>query len=380
MSLPHNEQELGQSLRSKKKRSAVFIVIAASIAVHVLAGLGLAAVKIIEVLQPEPEFEAPPVVAVKPPPPPPPPPPTTKRAQRSLPRPQPLLAQNPQNMNVPAIEMNDSNLTIGGGRGFGGGLGALGGGVADSIRITSFGFDQALEGTLTGVLYDLKRNKSGKGFDAVKEAGDNMKHKTNYGAKIISDFSRSFNLSKFDRNFSKSSKSLYASYFIIPSQTAKVAPKSFSAEKEIQPELIAAGYTGTYKPQESGRFRLVGKADDVLLVRVNGKLVLDGSWAAGQYSNWRPSAKAKRANEETQPKHFGLSQPRVVGDWFDLQAGVATEIDVVIAEIPGGWFGAYLLIEKEGENKLKVFSTRPLSAQDKAFLRKTHKNTAQFLD
>ncbi len=141
MSTPHNEQDLGKPLRNKKKRSAVFIVIVASIAVHVLGGLGLAAVKIIEVLQPEPEFEAPPVVEVKPPPPPPPPPPTTKRSQRSLPRPQPLAVKNAQNTNVPAIEMNDANLTVGGGRGFGGGLGQLGGAVADSLRISFFGVE-----------------------------------------------------------------------------------------------------------------------------------------------------------------------------------------------------------------------------------------------
>jgi len=116
-------------------------VIIASIAVHILALGGLAAIKIIEVLQPEPEFEAPPIVENKPPPPPPPPPPTTKRAQRSLPRPQPLAARNPQNMSVPAIEISNSDLSIGGGRGFGGGLGSLGGAVADSLRISFFGME-----------------------------------------------------------------------------------------------------------------------------------------------------------------------------------------------------------------------------------------------
>jgi len=156
MSTPHNDQQLGKPLRSKKKRSAVFIVIVASIAVHVLAGLGLAAVKIIEVLQSEPEFEAPPVVEMKPPPPPPPPPPTTKRSQRSLPRPQPLAVKNAQNTNVPAIEMNDANLTVGGGRGFGGGLGQLGGAVADSLRISFFGMEST--GGHVAVLFDCSRS------------------------------------------------------------------------------------------------------------------------------------------------------------------------------------------------------------------------------
>ena len=57
MTVPHNSQNLGKSLPVKKKRSAIFTVIIASIAVHVVGLGGLAAIKIIEVLQPEPEFE-----------------------------------------------------------------------------------------------------------------------------------------------------------------------------------------------------------------------------------------------------------------------------------------------------------------------------------
>lgn len=139
MSTPHNDQELGKPLRNKKKRSAVFIVIIVSIAVHVLGLGGLAAIKIIEVLQSAPEFEAPPVQAIVTPPPPPPPPPTTKRTQRSLPRPQPLAAVNPQNMSVPSINMQDSDLSLSGGRGMGGGLGELGGGMLDRVDFSFFG-------------------------------------------------------------------------------------------------------------------------------------------------------------------------------------------------------------------------------------------------
>ena len=197
MSTPHNEQELGKSLRSKKKRSAVFIVIAVSIVVHVLALGGLAAIKIIEVLQPEPEFEAPPVVATKPPPPPPPPPPTTKLAQRSMPRPQPLAVKNAQNTSVPAIEINNANLTVGGGRGFGGGLGALGGAVADSIRISSFGFDQAMEGTLEGTLYDFKQDTKKKSL--LKDSTD----KGTYASGILKSFTDNFRRDALDRKFFK---------------------------------------------------------------------------------------------------------------------------------------------------------------------------------
>lgn len=155
--LPHNQNQLGEARRSPKKRSAVFIVVVASVAVHVL-GLGIfGVIKIVETISTPPEFEAPPVVEMAPPPPPPPPPPTTKRSQKSLPRPQPLAAQNPQNMSVPAIAMQESDLSFG--RGMGGGLGELGGGIMDRVDVSFFGIEG---GNNVVVLFD--RTGSGMGI------------------------------------------------------------------------------------------------------------------------------------------------------------------------------------------------------------------------
>ncbi len=367
---PHNDHELSKPLRSKKKRSAVFIVIIASIAVHVLALGGLAAIKIIEVLQPEPEFEAPPIVEVKPRPPPPPPPPTSKRAQRSLPRPQPLTARNPQNMSVPAIEISNSNLSIGGGRGFGGGLGDLGGAVAESLRITSFGYDRAMEGTLHGTLYDLKQDRNRKSLNVTDKLG--------HATRIFRAFTNNFNISPIERKFFKSEKELYASYFVIPMQQAAAAPAAFGAQGEIAPSLLAVYYEGTYKPRKSGRFRLFGQGDDVLAVRIKGKLVLDAT--RGYYSKWKQNSAAKRANQANPEAFLGLGNPGVTGHWFTLREGAETEVEILFGEIPGGLFGGYILIEEEGVPGRKIFSTRPLSAQDKNFLRKLHPDAAQFID
>ena len=153
----------------KKKRGTLFIVIVASIAVHLLAGGVLAVIKITEVLQKEAEFEAPPLEAVEPPPPPPPPPPTTQRTQKSMPRPQPLAAQNPQNMDVPAIEIDRSNLNMLSGRGFGGGLGDIGGGVMDSITSIEF-FGMESSGGSVAILFDC----TWSGADVFDEASEEL--------------------------------------------------------------------------------------------------------------------------------------------------------------------------------------------------------------
>lgn len=138
----------------RKKRSTLFVVIAVSVAVHVLAGGVLAVIKITEVLQKEPEFEAPALEAVTPPPPPPPPPPTTSRTQKSMPRPQPLAAQNPQNLDIPEIKIDTTNMNMLSGRGFGGGLGNVGGGVLDTMRsIKLFGTEVSTGGL--GVVLDI---------------------------------------------------------------------------------------------------------------------------------------------------------------------------------------------------------------------------------
>lgn len=154
----------------KKKRGAVFIVVVASVAAHLLAGGVLAVIKITEVIQKEAEFEAPPLEAVEPPPPPPPPPPTTKRTQKSMPRPQPLAAQNPQNLDIPAIEIDKSRLNMLSGRGFGGGLGSIGGGVLDTFNMDFFG--HSMSGNNVVFVIDMsgsmvKKERGLEGYETV---------------------------------------------------------------------------------------------------------------------------------------------------------------------------------------------------------------------
>lgn len=158
----------------RKKRSTLFIVISASIAIHLLAGGVLAVIKISEVLQKEPEFEAPAMETVKPPPPPPPPPPTPTRTQKSMPRPQPLAAQNPQNLDVPEIQIDRSNINMLSGRGFGGGLGQVGGGVLETMNLEFFG--HSMEGDNVIFIIDISGSMifPERGLDAYEKVADEV--------------------------------------------------------------------------------------------------------------------------------------------------------------------------------------------------------------
>ena len=115
------------------------------------------------------------------------------------------------------------------------------------------------------------------------------------------------------------------------------------------------------------------------MVRINGKTVLDGSWDESTYSRWNQPASAKRADEENPQSYFRIPLPGVSGNWFDLTAGRETQVEIVIAEVPGGKFGAYILIEEEGQPGKQIFTTRPLGDKDKEFLKKSHPDAAQFI-
>jgi hypothetical protein len=116
-------------------------------------------------------------------------------------------------------------------------------------------------------------------------------------------------------------------------------------------------YKGTVTPPEGGTYRFVGMADDVLVVRFNGKVVLDCG------SN-RPSGKEPQkyyASEglRLDPKmdwYKGLG----VGDPFQVQGGSSYDMQVLIGEWPGGEFKAYLLLEKDGADYPKDKKGNPV--------------------
>ncbi len=99
-------------------------------------------------------------------------------------------------------------------------------------------------------------------------------------------------------------------------------------------------YHGKVTPPESGRFRFVGFSDDVLVVLVNDRVVLDGSLK----SPLRGAARRKYFHQT----HTVDGWQTYVGKTMAVTEGRPIDLKVLIGERPGGHFSGYLLIEKIG--------------------------------
>lgn len=142
---------------------------------------------------------------------------------------------------------------------------------------------------------------------------------------------------------------LYASQIFIPTIFSEYGPSHFGipAGPDFDPYLWCVHYKGKIMSpdkEKKRRFRFWGMGDDILLVRVNGELVFNGSWDywRNDLSDWRPDSK------DDSTYWLGHAQA-LVGHWFELDPGEPVEMEVLIGEIPGGHFCAYLMVEEEGE-------------------------------
>lgn len=323
------------------------MVIMVSVGVHLLAGALLAVIKITEVLQKEPEFEAPPLEAVEPPLPPPPPPPTTRTTQKSMPRPQPLAAQNPQNLDVPTIEIDRTNLNMLSGRGFGGGLGTIGGGVLDTanFNISAFGIDQAVTGTIEGAFYDFKLNKR-------KKPSENPPGKNN---DIFEAFTSSTPWSVPDQyDYYTPKNGLFLRIVLFPGMPDSDAGAAFGAP-DSKAGKWAAHYSGEVIGAKTGNFRLVGWGDNYFIVGLNDEVILD---ASDRYTT--PGTEGKSGVRgidvpgKPGPKFFQ-------GKTFRVRKGESYRIDLLMGDM-GGIFsaGAMVLEEDETFDSSKIFTEYPI--------------------
>ncbi|NLX25180.1 MAG: hypothetical protein GXY61_04350 [Lentisphaerae bacterium] len=280
---------------------------------------------------------------------------------------------------------------IKGGSGYGKGTGL--GGMGLGFDFDLFGGGSGSGNELVGTFYDLKQRQDGKLTslgkaveEEIKKAGGRLNLVSNETqddvAKVIKSFINSgFKESRLEDYF-KAPKLKYAQTIMMPKIDAAEAPKAFSVQDQVEARMWLCHYKGQIAAPETGEYRFCGLGDDVLAVRLDGKLVIDACWPShiGKLSSWESDDENNRrfsidGSGSNNAMGFGGGRPQnnrqfpggggggggsnngmVIGDWVKLEKGKPVDIDIVIGEIPGGEFLARLLIEQKGKTYRMVGS------------------------
>jgi hypothetical protein len=351
----------------KKSRSALALVLIVSLGLHLIAIVIFGTIKFVEsVLREETVFEAAPIET---------PPQQEKEYQvnlqertQSVPPPQPpaITVNNPSELDIPAIDIDvdvETSAVFGRSGGTMGGSGLQG--IRDmEIQLTDFGYTGQVDGTLKGSLFDTKVDDRGKALVEAEQL-DNRNFLMSRMYRITKEFTEGrWSIRDLERDYFKAETDLYASYWVIEKGPAEKAPKDFGVAGQVEPKSLLAFYEGTFTPSESGEFRFYGKADDILIVRADSEIVLDGSYYFGRFSSWKPPEKGKI-------NLLGIGgMPPAYGNWMKWEKGKPVDLQVLVGEAPGGIFGVCLLYQKKGEDRLRVFSTKELTTPEKQKLRR----------
>ncbi len=255
--------------------------------------------------------------------------PKVRVKKTAKPKPTTRIVTKVNRTSMPDIQLPEMS---GMAEGLGGGIGGFDL-MPDLGEVSVFGSGQSIGNDLEGTFYDLKRDRQGRG---IPMGNDQFK-------TVVSKFIRSGWKSSVLSRYYRSPKKLYATSIMIPPMLSYLAPDFFG-----EPDTGGYNWLVLYKGQivhrDGGRFRFWGRGDDLLLVRVNGTLVLDGSVddrGERPYCNWQNTDPASL-------RYYLGNRPSVVGDWFTLEPGVPQDMEILIGEVPGGEFSAMLVVEQEG--------------------------------
>ena len=205
---------------------------------------------------------------------------------------------------------------------------------------TPFGFQDKTPGTLAGSFFDLKRTRNGDPTDMLLREF----------REVFRRFVREGWKQEILEKYAKSPNELYATQFFIPDVEASQGPKAFGIQNGEEGRWLAL-YKGRIAPPEDGTYYFVGGGHDVLVVRVNGKVVLDRCWN-DQYRNTKDWQADQNYNYAVTKLPNGLAK----GDPMRMKADQFYDIEVLIGEEAGKTMFAWLLVEQSG----KVYQKDPL--------------------
>jgi|GEM_PF-3379347 len=265
-----------------------------------------------------------------------------------------IASTSPSNVTIPIPEVDtpDPSSDFGSSADFGSGWGGDGAGFGGG-KMTPFG--RVGGGGLQGSLYDLKQDRSKKTNKQYMVSTYQKLEKSRFSDSSL-------------RDFYKAPENLSFTNLVMSAQTdAAIGPESFGAKKEVEPSAWIVVYQGRLGKVPSGDYQFVGLFDDILMVYVDDKLVLDASFGP-DYSNLKQVAKPGAVMRR--------GKPMIVGKWVSLRQGV--KLKIIVGESPGGHLGGGLFIrekgkkydQEEGGDVLPPFTTVELSAEDKSRMKK----------
>lgn len=237
---------------------------------------------------------------------------------------------------------------IKGGTSYGSGTGLAG--LGFNFDLDLFGSNSKGAGNdFVGHFYDLKQTRKGQPSEIgqlLAQANGDW-NDPNYGAsrkayrEVVTHFLKTWDDGRL-KDYFMAQREKFSTTFMIPLIDAEEAPKAFGVENQVKPMEWIALYRGQIVAPESGKYRFVGRGDDVLVVRVKKRVVIDASWV--KMTEWE-------SNDPDNGKYRNYNEGKgcVIGDWFHLQKGNAVPMEVLIGEEPGGHFFCQLYIQKEGE-------------------------------
>ncbi len=227
------------------------------------------------------------------------------------------------------------------------------GGVGDGIGGTGVGgfeiMEQMEEMTLLGNKVSVGNDLIGTFYHFLRQR-DGSDNSMSRGAiqEVMREFlMNDWNPAIFSRFYRAPSK-LYATQFFIPPTISDVAPDLFGDTSTAEAAYWLCHYEGKISHKEGGRFRFVGVADNWLFVRINGKVVLDGTGLdknrVNNYAEWQ----RYEPNDSNKWPMFGGGLTWKVGNWFEIEPGGTVDMEVLLGEDLGGGFICMLCVQEEG--------------------------------
>lgn len=317
--------------------------------------------------------------------------PVKEKKKTQAPKLRKTIVAKPKNPDIDIKMPEIVGVKGGTGYGRGGGLGGLG----FDFDMDLFGSAKGSGNEFIGTFYDLKQDRKGNQTDIGKLADKKSFDRSTQliACKVIKGFIGSgWNPNRL-KNYFRAPKLKYTTTFMMPPMAAEAAPKAFGVADQVEGKFWICHYKGQIAAPETGRYRFCGLSDDILIVRVKGRVVLDGSWPAliGDITSWESrddnsrkfsmngnrygtlsagafldvfdqiegaggydgggafQSAVRRAMVNDKPVGYMTAASRMVfGDWMDLQKGQLVDMEVIIGELPGGDFACRLLVEQQG--------------------------------